>query len=240
MSDTSFHIVAIDGGAASGKSSTSRGIAEKLNLLYVDTGSHYRMVTYHLMEEDINHHDLEAIAAGLRKVRLDTRIEGRNATMTLNGQTIPYDELRSPVINANVSLYAAKRPVRQFLLNYQRGQAEVARVNGFAGLVMEGRDIATVIFPDADFKFFLEASEDVRARRREQEGQMDLVKERDNLDSTRSSAPFVAAGDARVISTDELDLDTVIDLVCAIIRKGGGKAASTDTAGDGGAPPANE
>lgn len=220
MTDNAFKIIAVDGGAASGKSSTSRGVAQRMKFLYVNSGSHYRVMTYFLLEAGISHRDPEAIEAALKKANLDTKIEDNTSVLLLNHEKMRDEDLRSPEINANVSLYAAKRPVRNFLLEYQRSQADVARQNGYDGIIMEGRDIGTVIFPDADFKFFLSASEDIREKRRQDEGQMDLVVHRDQLDSKRTAAPFIPADRSIKINTDALQLGEVIDLVCGIIMTG--------------------
>jgi len=220
MIDSEFKIVALDGGAASGKSSTSRGVAEKLNFLYVNSGEFYRILTYHFLDKEIHSRNLEAIEAELKKISLETRIESGSCVILLNGEKVVEEELRSAPINANVSLYAAKRPVRGFLLEPLRALAGMAKKEGFKGLIMEGRDIGTVVFPDADFKFFLSASEEIREQRRESEGQMDLVVHRDQLDSRRSAAPFVPADRSIQINTDEIGLDEVIALISGIILTG--------------------
>lgn len=220
MTTTDFKIVALDGGAASGKSSTSRGVAEKLKYLYVNSGEFYRILTHYFLEENIQSRNVEELEEALKKVQLENRVENGRTTLLFNGESVPEEELRSPVVNANVSLYAAKRPIRNFLMEPLRSQAQVAKREGFKGLIMEGRDIGTVVFPDADFKFFLSASEQIREQRRESEGQMDLVVQRDQLDSKRSAAPFVPADRSIHINTDEIGLEEVIALVCGIIMTG--------------------
>lgn len=220
MNDHPFRVIALDGGAASGKSSTSRGVAERLHLLYVNSGEFYRAITYHCLEKDVHSKNEEEIKATLAKVSLESKIENGGVVPVLNGSVIPAEELRSPNVNANVSLYAAKRPIRNFLSDPLRDLVKTGKNQGYQGLIMEGRDIGTVIFPDADFKFFLSASEETREKRRESEGQMDLVVQRDLLDSKRSAAPFVPADRSIRINTDELELQEVIDLVCGIILTG--------------------
>ena len=227
MNDQSFRVIALDGGAASGKSSTSRGVAERMHLLYVNSGEFYRVITYHLLEEDVHSKSEEEIEAALAKVSLESKIENGGVVPVLNGKAVPTNELRSPNVNANVSLYAAKRPVRNFLTDPLRDLVETGKAEGYQGLIMEGRDIGTVIFPDADFKFFLSASEETREQRRQSEGQMDLVVQRDLLDSKRSAAPFVPADRSIRINTDELDLQEVIDLVGGIILTGKVPGAAT-------------
>ena len=156
MAASPFIIVAIDGGAASGKSSSSRTLSERFNLLHVDTGSFYRALTAELIRLGVNAGDLPAVRAASRRLQLGTRVEGRSAQMEIGGR-VAADEIRSPDVNDDVSHFAAIPEVRAALLAYQRGQADVAREHGFRGLVMEGRDIGSVIFPDADFRFFLHA-----------------------------------------------------------------------------------
>jgi cytidylate kinase len=172
MTSSRFIIIAVDGGAASGKSSTSRALSEGFNLLHVDTGSFYRAITWKLIEAGVAPGDEAAVRAALARLPLGTRVAGRTAVMAV-GDWTPGDEIRSATVNDNVSKFAAMPVVRKFLLDYQRDQAGVARERGFAGLVMEGRDIGSVIFPDADLRFFLSADPEARARRRAAEGGVD-------------------------------------------------------------------
>jgi cytidylate kinase len=153
MSGKPFIIVAIDGGAAAGKSSTARSLSERFNLLHADTGSYYRAVTAEMLRRGASPGDLESVKAAISGMQLGTRVEGRTARIEISGRT-PGDEIRSREVNDAVSHFAAIPELRAALLSYQRGQAEIARKAGFAGLVMEGRDIGSVIFPDADFRFF--------------------------------------------------------------------------------------
>jgi len=215
---TDFIIIAIDGGAASGKSSTARGIAEKLDLLHVDTGSFYRAITRHLLQETPPPHTPETIDACLEKVMLDSPIDQRKTQLEINGTVFPDEALRSPEVNDRVSQFAAMPTIRKLLFDYQQSLAGTARTKGFKGLVMEGRDIGTMIFPDADFKFFLEADSSTREQRRTLEGFSDSIVERDQLDTTRKTAPLVCAPDAIRIDSSNLTLDQVIDHACNIIE----------------------
>lgn len=221
MSDSSpFLVIAVDGGAASGKSSTSRALSARFNLMHVDTGSFYRAITYKLLEAGVAPADDAALQAALERLQLGTRVDGRSARMEIGGWT-PGDEIRSARVNENVSRFAALPPVRRFLLDYQRGQVGVARRHQFAGLVMEGRDIGSVIFPDADLRFFLEASPEARAGRRAAEGQVDQIHERDKLDRTRKTAPLVCPDGAIAIDSTHLTLEQVVDKMAAMIREKG-------------------
>lgn len=213
-----FLIIAIDGGAASGKSSTSRGLSKRFHFLHVDTGSFYRAITYQLLQSGEKSDDEASITQTLKTFKLRTRITGRDAMMEINGWT-PGEEIRSQEINENVSPFAAIPAVRGFLLDYQRNQATVARENGFDGLIMEGRDIGSIIFPDADHRFFLQADLEARAQRRINEGQNDKIAERDRLDSKRKISPLVCPPGATLIDSTHLSLDEVVDLIAKQIEE---------------------
>jgi len=217
MGSTSpFLIVAIDGGAASGKSSTARALAARFPLLHVDTGAHYRAITAEMLRHDVRPTDTAAVEATLTGLALGTRVKGSAAQMEIGGK-VPGDEIRAPEVNAAVSHFAALPAVRAALLHYQRNQAAVAREQGFKGLVMEGRDIGSIIFPEADLRFFLHADPDERARRRAQEGQLDSVAERDRLDSSRKTAPLTCPAGAIDINSTFLTLDQVVEKVAALV-----------------------
>lgn len=216
MPASSFIIVAIDGGAASGKSSSSRALSERFNLLHVDTGSFYRAVTAELIRRGVAATDHAAVRAALAGLPLGTRVEGRSARMEIAGR-VAGDEIRSREVNEQVSHFAAIPEVRSALLAYQRGQAGVARTHGFHGLVMEGRDIGSVIFPHADFRFFLQADSAERIRRRANEGQQDSIAERDRLDSSRKTAPLAVPAGAISIDTTHLSLAEVVKTMAVSI-----------------------
>lgn len=216
MSSSPFIIVAIDGGAASGKSSTSRAIGERFHLLHVDTGSYYRAVTADLLRRGISVGDVSGVKTILPQLRLSTRVQGRTAAMEISGR-VAGEEIRSPEVNAAVSHFAAIPELRSALLAYQRGQVEVAKSHGFRGLVMEGRDIGSVIFPDADFRFFLHADPAERARRRAEQGQPDQVAERDRLDTQRKTAPLTCPPGAIDIDSTYLRLEQVIEKLSEVI-----------------------
>jgi cytidylate kinase len=211
-----FFIVAIDGGAASGKSSSSRILAERFNLLHVDTGSFYRHITFELLRRGVPPTDLTALRQALRDLKFATRLEGRSARMLIGGEPAS-DEIRGQRVNDHVSHYAAIPEVRQVLLAYQRGQVEVAQQHGFRGLVMEGRDIGSVIFPNADFRFFLHADPAERAKRRANEGGKDSIAERDRLDSTRKASPLTCPPGAIDLDTTHLTLEQVVEKMAALI-----------------------
>lgn len=206
----SFLIIAIDGGAAAGKSTTARALSARFNFLHIDTGSYYRALTAELLRQGLDAADVTAVERALSELSLGTVVEGRRAQIAVGGRLVPEAELRGAAVNAAVSHFAALPAVRAALLAYQRDQARIAREHKFAGLVMEGRDIGTVIFPDADFRFFLHADPEERARRRAAEGQQDSIAERDRLDSTRKASPLLCPEGATDIDSTFLSLDEVV------------------------------
>lgn len=216
-----FKIIAIDGGAATGKSSTSRLLAEQLNCMHVDTGAHYRTLTYALLQETgsagLPTCSNDELGTLLGKLTLGTELEGRSARLSIDGQVPTDADIRSPRVNANVSKFAAIEAVRSALFDYQRSQADVAQTNGYAGLIMEGRDIGSVIFPDAKHRFFLFADEATRAARRAKEGQTDSIAERDKLDSQRKTAPLTCPEGATRVDTGPLTLEGVVAHIAQLI-----------------------
>ena len=214
MATPPFIIVAIDGGAASGKSTSSRILSERFNLLHSDTGSYYRALTAELLRRHVTPGDLAGVTAALGAITLATRVAGRSATLELSGHAIPDAEIRRPEVNASVATFAAIPAVRAALLDFQRSQAGTARTHGFRGLVMEGRDIGSKIFPDADLRFFLFADSNERARRRAQEGQQDHIAKRDSLDSQRLTESLQGAV---VIDSTSLTVDQVVQQMASLI-----------------------
>lgn len=213
MADSPFIIIAIDGGAASGKSSTSRALAERFNLLHVDTGSFYRHLTAELLRRGVKHADHAAVETELSKLKFSTRLAGRSAQMLIDGQPAG-EEIRDQRVNENVAHFAAIPKLREVLIDYQRGQVEVGRQYGFRGLVMEGRDIGSKIFPDADFRFFLFADPVERAKRRAAEGRQDAITQRDTIDSHRLNQ---SAQGAIAIDSTYLTLEQVVDKMAELI-----------------------
>lgn len=211
---TRFIIVAIDGGAASGKSSTSRTLSDRFNFLHVDTGSFYRGVTAELLRRKVPADNPAAVRDALTRIKLTTRVTGRSAQMELDGRIVPDAEIRSLDVNTWVATFSAIPELRAALLDYQRSQVDTARAHGFHGLVMEGRDIGSKIFPDADLRFFLFADPAERARRREQQGQQDHVARRDTLDGQRLRE---SAQGAIVIDSTRLTLEEVVTQMAAAI-----------------------
>ncbi len=204
MTVSPFIIIAIDGGAASGKSSSSKILADRFNLLHVDTGSFYRHITYELLRRGVPHTDLPKLNAALADLKFTTRLNGRSAQMLIGGEPAS-SEIRGQNVNDHVSHYAAIPEVRHTLLGYQRGQVDVAKQHGFRGLVMEG------------FRFFLHADPAERAKRRAKEGGQDSIAERDRLDSSRKASPLTCPAGAIDIDSTFISLEQVVEKMAALI-----------------------
>ncbi|NBV39182.1 MAG: (d)CMP kinase [Verrucomicrobia bacterium] len=209
--------MAIDGGAASGKSSTARAVAQHLGLMHVDTGAHYRTLTVGLLSAKATPNNLASVEKALAQFKLDSVLSGFSSRCVLNGKIASETEIRSPEVNAHVSAFAALPAVRNYILNYQRSQVELAREAGFTGLIMEGRDIGSVVLPNATLRIFLEADAEARRLRRSTEGQSDSIAQRDLLDSTRAAAPLICPTGAVRIDNTKLSLAEVVQEVEKLI-----------------------
>ncbi|MDQ8186892.1 (d)CMP kinase [Pelagicoccus sp. SDUM812002] len=218
MSKKDFIIIAVDGGAAAGKSSTSRALSQRFDLMHVDTGSFYRATTVKLLETEIAPESGAAMDAALASIELGTYIDENSAYIVVN-DWIPDESIRSERVNANVSQYAAIPELRKFLLDYQRDLATIAREEGFAGLIMEGRDIGSVIFPDADLRLYLYADPAKRAARRAAEGLADSIEKRDQMDSSRKTAPLSIPEGATLVDSSEMTLEEVVEHVSELVSK---------------------
>jgi len=207
-------VIAIDGPAASGKSSVARQVARRLGIAYVNTGMMYRAATWHILHSGIRPDNPEAVAEAIRAAEVACGIEGGEAWIRLDG-TDPAPHLSEEPVNAAVSLVARVPAVRDLLVARQRELAAERDV------VMEGRDIGTVVCPETPWKFYIDASPEVRARRRAAQGLADQIAARDAADSSRAHSPLAAARDARVIDTSDLTLDQVVDAVLDALSSAG-------------------
>lgn len=212
-----FRVIAVDGGAAVGKSSVSRECSRVLDYMHVDTGAHYRTIAYGLLEQGVDASDKNAIIQALKNLKIGTALEGNSAKITLNGNLVPDSEIRNERINLKVAEFAAVAEVRDFLKNYQRSMADFGKENHFNGMIMEGRDIGSVIFPDADVRIFLDADEETRAKRRAKEGISDSIKKRDELDKNRKTAPLKQPEGADLIDTSHLTKEQVVQKTLSLI-----------------------
>ena len=208
----SFKIIAIDGGAGTGKSSTASILADRLHLLHVDTGSHYRTFTKYLREKGITTDNIKAFFLDSTP-SLSSQLTGNRSFLSIEGKVYTPESLRAEEVNNFVSHVASVPEVRTLLFDYQRGQIGIAKENSFSGLVMEGRDIGTVILPGADLKIFLVADQRVRESRRQSDGEIDKISSRDYLDRSRSIAPLKESEGALRIDTSLLGIEEVYSAI---------------------------
>lgn len=215
--------IAIDGPSGAGKSSLAKAIARRLSIVYVDTGALYRSIGLYMKEHGIDPKDEVAVSAALPAVALSLRFENREQHIYLCGRDVG-DRIRTPEMSLYASAVSALPAVRAFLLDTQRSIAQKTSV------IMDGRDIGTVILPDADVKIFLTASPEARARRRtaelkekgidaRYEDVLSDMATRDRNDSTRAIAPAVPAADAVLLDNSDMDAGQTVEAALAIIRK---------------------
>ncbi|MFJ4673799.1 (d)CMP kinase [Kitasatospora purpeofusca] len=227
-------VVAIDGPSGSGKSTVSRAVAARLGLSFLDTGAMYRAMTWWMLANDIDVADPEAVAVACGKPVIVSGTDADGPTITVDGRDVS-GPIRGPEVTAQVSAVSAVPAVRARLVELQRGCAGVAE----RGIVAEGRDMGTVVFPTATVKVFLTASEAARAERRATELRAKGVDEatitamaadlarRDAADSSRATAPLTQAADAVLVDTSELTLEQVIDRITTLVEQRAGAALST-------------
>jgi cytidylate kinase len=219
-------IIAIDGPAASGKSTVGLRLAEALGYLFFDTGVMYRAITWLTLTRGIDVHDESAVTVLAEEAQIDiaptSKPDGRSCDVLLNGKDITW-EIRGRRVDTNVSIIAAYPGVRRALSQQQR------RIGLRGKIVMVGRDIGTVVLPNADLKIYLDATAEERAKRRYDEIMargakanydeiLKRVVERDRIDSTRDVAPLRVAQDAIVLNSDKLTADEVFEQVLALVK----------------------
>ena len=222
--DQLFHAVAIDGPSGAGKSTLARRVARELHFLYVDTGAIYRSIGWYVLQRGAALDNAELVAALLPDLNVEVRYgEDGLQHMVVNGQDVT-DEIRSPEVSAAASQVAAIPAVRAYLLDMQRNLARTHNV------IMDGRDIGTVVLPEADCKVFLTASDEARAARRcrelaqrgtpvAYEEVLSDMRRRDEKDRTRAAAPLRQAEDAIVLDTSELDFEDSAQALLRLIRE---------------------
>ncbi len=220
-------IIAIDGPSGAGKSTLGKMLAQKLNLLYLDTGAMYRAVGLAVLEKEINFEDKKEVSEVAAKAKIELVGEPDNLQIFLDKRDIS-TEIRTNEVGQAASIVSTISEVRKILVEHQRTLGETA-VNG---CVLDGRDIGTVVFPNADAKFFLTAKPEARARRRYKEdvekGRATTYEEtlaeinlRDKRDISRADSPLTIAEDAVVIDTSELDLTEVFEQMMSVVRESG-------------------
>ena len=215
--------IAIDGPGGAGKSTIAKAVAAKLGIVYVDTGALYRTVGYYVRSQEIDPHDAAGVGACLDRITIEVKYVEGAQRVYLNGEDLG-DKIRTPEMSMYASAVSAIPAVRAFLLKTQK---DIAAKNS---VIMDGRDIGTVILPNADVKIFLTASAECRAKRRYDEliakGQQvrfeDVLREmneRDEADSTREIAPAQAAADAVVLDNTGMGPEESVNAVIALVRK---------------------
>lgn len=218
-------IIAIDGPAGSGKSSVSREVAKKLHFTYIDTGAIYRALAFLAAKNDLSFDNEEGLALLAQKMKISFETSSVGQRVILNGVDVS-QEIRSVAMSQGSSKVSRHKAVRDALLALQQNLGEKSAV----GAVMEGRDIGTVVFPDADMKFFVTASNEVRASRRyhellaqgvdaDREHILAEIIERDKRDESRAVAPLKRADDAMIVDTSHMNQAAVIDYICKIVEE---------------------
>ncbi|MDF1714738.1 MAG: (d)CMP kinase [Akkermansiaceae bacterium] len=215
MSQT-HRAVAIDGPAASGKSTVARRLAESLGLVMVNSGAMYRAVTWQILEEGIDPTDSAAVLEAMSRMKINCGVEDGLSTISINGRLLT-TEIRCAEVNDHVSKVASIPEVRERLVAMQRNYLEENDV------VMEGRDIGSVVFPDTPFKLYISASEAVRAARRARDGEADAVAKRDAEDSRRKASPLKISDGSIVIDSSDLTIEGTVNAAREALMKLGWK-----------------
>ena len=216
-------VVAIDGPAGSGKGTITKLVAEKAKLVAIDTGAMYRCVTLDCLNKGVCVDNIEGIEQILKDINIEFKNENGSKRVFLNGNDVS-EEIRTPRIDNNAAKYAAIKQIRDKMTPLQR------KMGKSQNIIMEGRDIGTVVFPNADVKIFLDCSIEERARRRYKqnlekgieityEEVLEAIKERHKLETERDIAPFIKAEDAIVVDSTKLTIDEVVQEVLNIIKQ---------------------
>jgi cytidylate kinase len=211
---SSHRVVAIDGPAASGKSSVARRVARRLGFAYVNSGAIYRALTWHILQKGIDTGDAFRVTQAVESARIACHLQNGESRILIDNVD-PTDYLRNDHVNESVSHVSSVAQVREIAVQKMRDCTRNHNV------VMEGRDIGSVVFPDTPYKFYVDASPDVRLRRRAAQGERDEIKMRDQADSSRSVSPLVIAQDASVIDTSHLTIEEVVNEIIARLEQNG-------------------
>jgi cytidylate kinase len=219
MSDLPHPVIAIDGTAASGKSTFARELARRLGYVYVNTGAMYRGVTWYLQQRNIPLQDAGGVARIVEAAGIETRLHEGELVFRIAGLD-PLPHVREGRVNEGVSLVAQIAAVRKLLV------AEQQHLAGQAPLVMEGRDIGTVVFPQTPYKFYLDAKAEVRAQRRQEQGENDVIQQRDTLDLQRVNSPLTRAPDALCLDSGHASVEELVTVALQYLASRGLKMAS--------------
>ena len=214
MSVNKNFAIAIDGPAASGKSTVARKLPQRLGLIMINTGAMYRAIAWATIQRDVDVQNPDAVVAMLDEIDLACGVRDGGSTIMIDGVD-PGEALREDAVNLLVSAVAAISEVRVLLVAKQREYLTLG------SLVMEGRDIGSVVFPDTPYKLYIDASEEVRMARRSAEGLADVVSKRDAEDSKRKASPLIVAHGAVVIDSSEMSIDEVVEAALITLREQG-------------------
>ena|ERR1041385_3881401 len=207
-------VIAIDGPAASGKSSVARELARRLGFIYVNSGAVYRAITWYLLEKGISPEDSNRIAQALESAAIGCYVQDSESRILVDNVD-PAEHLRDDRVNESVSRVSRLPFVRRIV-----GQKLHERARS-DDLVVEGRDIGSVVFPQTPYKFYVDASPEVRLRRRAAQGERDAIALRDHADFSRSVSPLVIAEDSHVIDTSRLTIDEVVHQIMSRLQQMG-------------------
>ncbi len=205
-------VIAIDGTSASGKSTNAKLVAKALNFVHVDTGAMYRTLAWYCLQKGIDPHNAKAVSAACRRWKAELKCVDGHVYLAVDGY-YPEREIRSADVSAAVSHVAAIPKVREWMKKTQRECIQ------FGNLVMEGRDIGTNVFPETDFKYYLDAHLEERTRRRAADGLEENLAARDQRDSQRAAAPLMIALGAKVINNSHLTSEQTSGLIIADVRR---------------------
>ena len=214
-SQRDFHrVVAIDGPAASGKSSVARELARRLGFVYVNSGAIYRAITWHLLEKGITAEDFDGVVQALESASITSCLLGGDSRILIDNVD-PVEHLRDSRVNESVARVSRLPAVREIVAKKLHDNARSD------DLVVEGREIGSVVFPNTPYKFYVDASPEVRLQRRAAQGERDEIALRDHADSSRPVSPLVIAKDAHVIDTSHLTVEKVICEILARLKETG-------------------
>ena len=216
--------MAVDGPSASGKSTVSRRVAQAMGYLYVDSGAMYRGITWKCVKEGIDAKDTQEVTNLLLRIKMELVVKDQAVTYLIDGED-PGQEIRGEAVRSRVADIAAQQPVRVYIVSKLREMAK------FGSLVMEGRDIGSVVFPDTPFKYYLDADPAERARRRHAELQQaegadiakitESLKNRDKKDSSRATSPLQIALGAKIINSTGMGIEQVVGVILDDLRAAG-------------------
>lgn len=219
----SHRVIAIDGPAASGKSSVARELAQQLGFAYVNSGAMYRAITWHVLDRATDSRDAVAVTHLVDATRIECDLQNAESRILLEGVD-PSSHLRDTRVNDSVSRVSSVPRVRELLVEKMRAYALDHDV------VMEGRDIGSVVFPRTPYKFYIDASPEIRSQRRAAQGQTDQIAARDHADSSRRDSPLTIAGDAHVIDSSHLPIAGVVREIIEHLKAHGFQTETAQTA----------